>query len=283
MSNSSEEFFIESLKKVNNRLESISRKFIEEILIHPSKTSSLYKDTQAAFVNLCHMIREEDRPKWLTDAEDFFDLIDQYGTNENRKHDVKDMTFDFVTSTIPSMMSHDWDLSKLSSLEFDFDEIFQRHRDEQKIPELFDKLADWLEKIVATGKLDSVKATNQLNQIIKSLRKSHDGSYLATSGAWSILSSWLSNSGWELLGEIPIAGAFVRGFQITLKEADEAMKLVNEGMKKDFEANILTDSPKLRHVSPEIPHIEIDEEFDYEFDTKTTGDAEIVETEIESD
>lgn len=257
MSNSPEEFFLGNLKVKYNSVKDAVETFIYD-LTSGKLAEDVSDPAYWAIARLCDMLRMEDRPSWLQSAQRYFDGI----KNDRRIHNRSQDIFKIATEIYPEMINHSWDFSEASSLEFDFDKIYQQHRDEQKIPELFDQVAEWLEKIIESGEIDSIKVSNQLNQIIQTLRKSKNGSYLATFGAWGLTTRWLYNSGWELFGEIPIAGALVRGLNITLKEADEAMKSMNEGMQQDFETNILAGFPKLEYHSPEIPLIESDTDTD---------------------
>ena len=253
MASSSEKFFIQNLADKFQTAVKEVQDFIYK-LPQSSDPKEICEPASKALTNLRGMIREEDQPIWLHNSIIYFNNIENCTISQQ----VNEAVFKIVTDIYPAMRSYEWDFSKSSTLEYDFDKIFQQHRDEQKIPELFDQIAEWLEKIIQSGEIDSIKVSNQLNQIIQTLRRSKNGSYFATLGAWNLTTTWLKNTGWELFGDIPIVGAFVRGLRETLKEARDSMNLMHEEIQKDLEANVLSDFPKLEYHSPDLPKIESD-------------------------
>lgn len=114
----------------------------------------------------------------------------------------------------------------------------------------------YLDEIVASDAIDSTKAVRELNKVIATLRAARNGSFLATRGAWYFVVAWLKNTGWELLGTIPVAGSVAKGLRETLRETNVKMKSLHESIQADLERQIASDFPRLEYQSPALPAIE---------------------------
>ena len=115
-----------------------------------------------------------------------------------------------------------------------------------------------MKEIVNSDAIDSVSvsALRELHKIIATLHAARKGSYFATRGAWYFVATWFKNTGWELLGSIPIAGSAVKGLQKTLDDTDKEMQQLHDKIQTELEQTIATDFPRLEYKRPELPAIE---------------------------
>src|SRR3990172_9379433 len=90
------------------------------------------------------------------------------------------------------------------------------------------RLSAAMTEIVESGEIDSVRALDERKRIIATLQNARNGSYFATCNAWFFVATWFKNSGWELLGDIPVLGAAVRGLRKSLDDMNEGMQHLHD-------------------------------------------------------
>lgn len=75
---------------------------------------------------------------------------------------VQVLTDDFLR-----IMNHPWTFQPIDDGGFDFDGLYERHRSQSKLPELFDKLTGILERILASDELDSRKVVASTRGLLR--------------------------------------------------------------------------------------------------------------------
>ena len=158
-----------------------------------------------------------------------------------------------ATQLYPQMRGHDWRFDDGNDNGFDFDRIYEDYRDQNRISELFDEIVGWLQQIIDSGEIDSIRAVNELNHMIATLLAARAGSYFATRGAWYFFTQWMQNTGWELMGDIPVLGAAVRGLKQTLDDTNTAMEKMHNGIDAEFNENLTENFPRLEYKPPALP------------------------------
>lgn len=216
--------------------------------------------TNAAFDavdRVFQILHENDRPDWLTSLRQDLKFSQQHFKDADGVAAVQRV----ASEHYPRLLAHEWKfVASSDDTGFDFDAVFEKYRVECRISELFDELIRYMKEIVNSEAIDniSVGALRELHTIIATLHSARKGSYFATRGAWYFVATWFKNTGWELLGSIPIAGSVVKGLQKTLEETDGEMLQLHDKIQTELEHKIATDFPRLEYKRPQIPRIEVE-------------------------
>lgn len=254
MTKDSESFFSRTLEQKTAE----ARKFVDECIKQYLATNNNKRQTsaQAAFAavdRIFQLLHAIDRPKWLTSLHRDLQFASNNSSDQNGIIAVQRI----ASELHPQLLHHQWDFGTSESTSgVDFDSIYEKYRSECRIPELFDELVKYLKEIVASDAIDSVKTLRELNKIIATLHAARKGSYFATRGAWNFVTMWFINTGWELLGSLPVAGSAVKGLQKTLEETDVQMKVLHNSMQAEIEQQTASDFPRLEYRPLTLPAIE---------------------------
>lgn len=254
MTSKSESFFKRTLDQKTDEARRAVTECIKQYLApNNNKRQSAAQAAYDAVQRICEMLHESDRPSWLPE------LLQDLNFARNNISDEKGMIAveRIASQWNPQLRQQQWRVgTPESEIGFDFDAIYEKHRSECRIPELFDQIIKYLKEIVTSDAIDSVTAIRELNNIISTLHSAREGSYFATRGAWYFVVSWFKNTGWELLGTIPIAGSAVKGLRKTLEETNESMLKLHDNIQSDLEAKISADFPRLEYQPPQLPALE---------------------------
>ncbi len=256
MTRQSENYFHRALQaKTTEARDAVNRCIAGFFLSGAVDRAGLSRAAYGAVCNLLDLLHSSDRPPFLLHLHAALKSVTQQPEHQNCVPNMVKV----ATLYQPQLEMLKWEPATADETEFfDFDAVFERYRDECRIPELFDQLIDGLNKVVESGEVDSLKVLNQIRKIIATLRAARNGSYFSARGAWYFVTTWLKNSGWELLGDIPIAGAVVRGLRDAVTETSEQMALLHDKIQEDFEATIDADFPRLTYEPPAIPDDDVD-------------------------
>jgi hypothetical protein len=206
----------------------------------------------AAVKRIVDMLHPKDHPSWLTALLSSLAMAKDNFTDINGVNAMQKIANDLQ----PSLNRHKWKLADVESADgFDFDELYSKYKAENKIPELFDRIIAAMTSIVESGEIDSVKVLKELQRIIATLKNARNGSYFATRNAWFFVATWFKNSGWNLLSDIPVLGAVVRGLRETLDEMNEGMQNMHDQIQEDLHNQLVQDFPRLEYHAPEIPKL----------------------------
>lgn len=163
----------------------------------------------------------EDQPVWLRSIHSYSNARTAQSIS---KHDI-DQIYPFLQNA----RSHDWDVEKAA---IDFDEIYNRYRDEHDLPGLLENVVNILQKIHDSEEIDSRKIIEALEQLVRMLNSGAKGSYLSLNGALTFTKSLLGNFLWEALSEIPGIGSLVRALRSSLEELDKGVVKTHQDMNK---------------------------------------------------
>lgn len=136
-----------------------------------------------------------------------------------------------ASKILPQLESFEWQLDDA----FDFDAIFEEHRKDGKIDELFEKVIGLLKKIVDERLIDSVIVLEQIKTIIATLKKSKNGSYFAQLQSWRFYVSWMKSSAHFFLEDAPVIGPIYRGLIATINEGNERFQALESSITNDLE------------------------------------------------
>ena len=253
MTKDSESFFSRTLEQNTAEARKAVGECIKQYLAINNKRRQIA--AQAAFAavdRIFQLLHPNDRPEWLTLLHRDLKIAD---TNSGDQNGI-DAVHRVASELYPQLLHHQWNFGTSESASgVKFDSIYEKYRSECRIPELFDELVKYLKEIVASDAIDSVTALRELNKIIATLHAARKGSYFATLGAWNFVTMWFINTGWELLGSIPVAGSAVKGLQKTLEETDVQMKVLHNSMQADIKQQTASDFPRLEYQPLTLPAI----------------------------
>lgn len=156
-------------------------------------------------------LADADRPEWLAQI------------NGSANHFEKERSADRANHLLMSIVKRypsirPIDISGDSATAIDFDELYERFRDDGRLPELFDELMDIVVRIIDSNAVDSLTALDTLKQILDLLKANRDGSYLAAKESISV-ARYLKHLADVVLDKIPVLSELRGAWDRTIQEA----------------------------------------------------------------
>ncbi|MCG7539214.1 hypothetical protein [Pseudoalteromonas sp. OF7H-1] len=109
---------------------------------------------------LSSFLSESDTPHWLIDLKS---RLNWYVANHAKHNNGNKVLIDKLIELNHQIHNHKWTLDhEPTNDSYNFDEIYERFKSASKLPELFDILIDTLEKMIASGEIDSIKTVTGL-------------------------------------------------------------------------------------------------------------------------
>lgn len=199
----------------------------------------------AATKNLQGMLTQSNMPQWLVS---FRQILEGH-----KQRPSAQTVNNFLMTNMQEIKGHIWEFDINESNSFDFDSIFEKHKLESNLPDLFDDIIKKLQEIYDTGEVDSVKMMNGLEKVIATIKKSKDGSYFSLNSGWQFMLDFLKNYMWQELGNLSFFGPMFKALEQTLNKTNEEMFKVHMAVKEEME----------RTVGAEIKALENKSEFDF--------------------
>lgn len=134
--------------------------------------------------------------------------------------------------------NHQWLVEKGDEAAVDFDAIFDRYRNESRLPELFDEIIKMLQEMHASGDIDSNAMLNALSKVISTLKACKGSSYFSINSAWDFLISFLNNYMWGALVAVPTFGPVLAALDKTIKEAEVEMAKVHSQVREELKRSV---------------------------------------------
>lgn len=144
-----------------------------------------------------------------------------------------------------------WHLSDVKPDALDVEAIVDRVRTENRIPDLYQATIDVLSRILESGEIDSVKAVNDLEKIIESLRAARKGSFSTQSFMWTFARKFAANLLKNYAEESKI-GPLIKAWNQTRDDLDGAI----ETTKEEIAREIGEAAKELFQSQALIPHID---------------------------
>lgn len=173
------------------------------------------------------LLSSSDVPAWLTSINA---TLTAY--RDNRL--AADEFLQNLLTTQDALTSHDWNSSDLEGLNLDFDSIYQRYKRANRLSELFDKIIQILEQILADANFDSVSRRRDLEKVVATLKRNKDGSYFSLLGAWQFLVLFVKNYLWAELSGLPVFGSALSALKDTMEETNTAMEKLHVEMNDEI-------------------------------------------------
>jgi hypothetical protein len=184
-------------------------------------------------------LSDQDRPPWL---------VQLYRTGQAY---LTHQTTDHLTTFLNTLLKH---YPSIRAIQFDddapivkFDELFERYRDEGRLPELFDELITIVSDIIQTGEIDSAMALDALRQIVDLLRANRHGSYLAVRSTIS-LTRYLKNLIAVVLDDIPVIKQLREAFERTVEQSEQELEKIEARITRETLCVIASRVPQIKRL-----------------------------------
>src|SRR4051812_39365348 len=126
-----------------------------------AKKLDAVKRVLSSLENIKNILSERDRPSWLTRLEER--LIWYTGNVGSNRHAGLEL-LRLLQELNPQIIDQQLKFHEQPGI--NFAEIYQKHYEASKIPQLFDQLISQLEEVVNSGEIDSVQTIRKLEQLI---------------------------------------------------------------------------------------------------------------------
>jgi len=247
MNNESLNIFLRLIQEKHEQLKSqitaLSKVFVQENI--DSKKAQAEKCHSAA-EDLARALSVKDQPKWLKET---LRWTKWYYTNY-KSQDATFTAFQNIMPLIPQLNGHQWAFTENSGDEdFDFDQLYERHKKDGKLDELFDTLVSIIAQMVASGEIDSIRAKTDLERLVALLQQNKDGSYFSVMASWEFLRGFLKNTTWAVVDSTPGLKQLKKGFEDTVDEMDIELEKVHDSIKSEMKSKYDTAVHSLTYKS----------------------------------
>lgn len=196
--------------------------------------------------DLARTLSAKDRPNWLTEI---IRWTNWYYTNY-KAQDAAFTAFQKIIPLISQLNSHQWDFSENNGDEdFDFDQLYERHKKDSKLEDLFNSLISIIAQMIASGEIDSIRAKSNLEGLLTLLQQNKEGSYFSVMASWEFLRGFLKNTTWATIDSIPVLKQLKKGFEDTVDEMDIELEKVHESIKDEMRSKYDTAVQSLTYKS----------------------------------
>lgn len=155
---------------------------------------------------------------------------------------------DFLTNMVawkPELDRHTWIFETVDDIAVDFDAIYERYRNQSRLPELFDAAIQILEEIQASGEVDSVAMLNALKKVIATIKKAKNGSYFSVHSAWNFLWTFVENYLWNELSAIPGLGTAAAALRTAIESINDEMVSLHSKIDGEMRVTVEAEIKKL--------------------------------------
>ncbi|MCU8012773.1 MAG: hypothetical protein WC024_11750 [Shewanella sp.] len=230
--NESLNYFMRLLTERHNNLKKTNDALFDALIGENKDTKE--KNCQAnldAANNLSMSLATADRPDWLKITLQWCKwYIDNLKIDDANKY-----LFSNISPVRNDLLQHKWSLSKeKDDADFHFDEMYERFKKESKLPEFFDALISTLEKMIASGEIDSIKTINSIKQLLSLLRQNKSGSYFSVMASWEFMGGFIKNTLWESLDSLPVVKQLKKGFEKTVSEMDIELEELHNSIAQEM-------------------------------------------------
>ncbi|MBN1393846.1 MAG: hypothetical protein JW959_02290 [Pirellulales bacterium] len=174
--------------------------------------------------DILNILVKSDRPPWIQPITEAAEAFSQQKNSAQGERLLK-MAVQHYHEVGPIVIADD-------SSTYDFDKLYERLRDEGKLPELFDKMIDAVSKMVESGEIDSVTVVDALRRLLNILKANRNGSYVAVTRSLDY-AKFIRNIGIEFLKRIPGIREAVNAYEKTLEEAEGERQNLEQQLRDD--------------------------------------------------
>ena len=240
-----------SVERFNRTLENRTSVFsqrLDEMVASFAATDETKQRKKAAALaesgqTLVEMLTQTDRPTWIVPIRDAARV---YVSNSNAS------TGKALLTTIAQHYGKVGPITIADTLlDYDFDKLYERLRNEGRLPELFDRMIKAVSEMLERDEIDSVTVVTALSRLLEILKANRDGSYGAVSQT-VLYANFVGNLAMGFLKQIPILGTFVEAYEVTAKEMRDELDRLQQDFRDHAIQVILGEKMKAR--LEQMPH-----------------------------
>jgi hypothetical protein len=116
------------------------------------------------------------------------------------------------------------------------------------LAELYDQLIVLLERIVDSGEIDSINVIARLQQLIATLKKNRQGSFVSTVLSWQFGKTFLTNVVIEGFKSVPVLKQVTTALEKTMDEIDVEVTSIQEQTQAAINVKIQEPVRRITHV-----------------------------------
>ncbi len=199
-----------------------------------------------AINDISDILDPQDRPQWLSEIRPPFETIVANPGSEGVLIDSAHA----ITSLFRPVIDHRWNFDSPVENVIDFDEIYRRHLTDSKIPDLFERIATILEKIVQSEDVDRLKVIKLIEKLTQLLRNNAKGSLIAIVKTQGFVSCFAKHAAWEYVKTVPGVEPLVKAFEQARAELEPEVVRFRAELDEAIEGSIKSEMPQLEYSAP---------------------------------
>ncbi|WP_306599186.1 hypothetical protein [Geothrix sp. 21YS21S-2] len=196
--------------------------------------------TRESVALIWSLLADRDRPQWL---KSLMDLL-----SRPRSAFPYGNLIDAIMPLRETAMNHQWVFSEGVEDSIDFDEVFERHRKESKLGELFDEVVNIMTRIIEAQGMDSRVIEAVLRRLILLIQKNRNGSFSALPTWLKFIIGVLKNFVIEELRSIPVLGPLVTALEKTFEEIQDEVSIVMTKSYHELETSVISIVPDILYT-----------------------------------
>lgn len=247
MNNESLNIFLRLVQEKHEQLKSQVTALIKVFVQENIDSKKVQADRcNTAAEDLARALSVKDHPNWL---KEIIRWTKWYSDN----YKIKDSTFSAFQKIMPlitQLNNHQWVFTEnMGDEDFDFDKLYERHKKDGKLEDLFDSLINIIAQMVASGEIDSIRVKTDLERLVALLQQNKEGSYFSVMASWEFLRGFLKSTTWAAIDSIPVLKQLKKGFEDTVDEMDIELERVHESIKSEMKSKYDTAVHSLTYKS----------------------------------
>jgi hypothetical protein len=243
------EQFNRSLKESSQRFNGALTEFIKQLtLSDKTKKTDAAKNAVTTLDILKTLLVPSDRPKWMEPLRHGLDVYSQKAQFDDAGLTVmRD-----ILHWYPAIQQQNWDLQDNKGA-IDFQTIFAEHYEKSEIPKLFNELVGYLQQIVDSGAIDSIKFVQGLEKVIATIRENAESKSFAAIWTWYSLKTYLAEAIRYALLNGPGIKYLTNPAKQTLEKLNAEMPKFENEIKHATDGLFIFDVPLFENQTPKLP------------------------------
>ncbi len=250
------------VRELDKRIKHFKATFHEMLLALSDTSDESRRDKalllQKAAEDIGNMLVAEDWPRWLGPI---YESAAQFA-NTGGVHKAKELAAK-IAEHFTEISSGHIPILVAPPSPYNFDTLYEEARSDAAISELFDAHIAAVERIIASGAIESVTVLTALRQLVQVLRANRAASYAAVRQSLFI-ARFINNSVLIALKQVPGLGILVEAAEKTLEETEDALDILDDKLNEMTRSAIIQSLPRIESARDIIeqqmlalPHIHV--------------------------
>ncbi len=188
--------------------------------------------------DLANILSDADKPYWLRETISFTTEYKNSNTSSSVMSGSGWKLLQRAMKIYTQAMDHDWNsIGNDTETKYDFENIYEKYRNESGLNKLYDELIDTINKIINSNEIDSNKMLNKLNELITMLLQNKNSTYFATLTSWEFIKSFATNTTMEFIKDVPGIKQLHKAYLKTTDKFGISIKKINTHVANDIKTN----------------------------------------------